>query len=271
MKTNHQLKQLKDKSFTIELTLESADIQKEYQHVLTEVQANFEKKGFRKGSVPLNIITQEVDPKTIIEEVLNHLLPEAYKSIIEEHKLKPVVEPSIKIKSEKLTLENNWELELSASELPEISIDPNAFVEIKTINKESDPKADKKAQIDKIITVILKNTKLDLPEIIVNNDVNRRLSDLVDQLRSANLTVDQYLKNKKTTLVQYRQDLEKQIKNDWSLNLAINQIAIDQKLEVDKKEVEELLAQSPELKNDPNLVYYLLTQQKVINYLQSIL
>jgi len=105
----------------------------------------------------------------------------------------------------------------------------------------------------------------------MTNDVNRRLSELVDQLQLAKLTLDQYLKNKKTTLVKYREELEKQVKNDWTLNLAINQIAIDQKLKVEEKEIKDIFTKSPELKNDPNLVYYLLTQQKVLDYLQNIL
>lgn len=269
MKTNHQFKQLKDKSFTIVLTLEAKDIKHEYQHVLGEIQQNFEKKGFRKGKAPLDVVEQNISPQAVIEEVLNHLLPEAYKSIIDEHQLKPITEPTIKIKTEKLSLDTDWVLELESTELPEIQIDPKFYTEVKTMNK--DKKLESKAKTDKIVALILKNSKLTLPAVLLNNDVNRRLSELVEQLQSAKLTVDQYLKNKNTTLTDYRKELEKQIQNDWTLNLAINQIAIDQKLKVEEKEVQDLFTRSPELKNDPNLVYYLLTQQKVIDYLQNIL
>jgi len=268
MKTNHQLKQLKDKSFTIELTLGADDIKKEYQHVLSEIQATFEKKGFRKGKAPLDVVEQNISPQSVIEEVLNHLLPQTYKSIIEEHHLKPVTEPTIKIKTEKLSLDSDWLLELESSELPEVIIDPKFFIDIKKLNK--DLKIEKKAKMDQIITLIINHTKIELPAVLLNNDVNRRLSDLVEQLQSAKLTVDQYFKNKKTTLPEYRLEQEKQIKNDWALNLAINQIAINQKLKVEEKEIQDIFTKSPELKKDPNLVYYLLTQQKVLDYLQSI-
>lgn len=268
MKTNHQFKQLKDKSFTIGLTLEAADIKKEYQHVLTEIQANFEKKGFRKGKAPLDVVEQNISPQSVIEEVLNHLLPEAYKSIIEEHKLKPVTEPSIKIKTEKLSLDSDWELELTSAELPEVIIKKELYTEIKKLNQDKD--LDSKIKTDRIVALLIKNSDTVLSDVIVQNDVNRRLSDLVEQLQSANLSLDQYLKNKKQTLVEYRTDLETQIKNDWSLNLAINQISLDQKITVEKKDLEEVFSKSPELKDDPNLVYYLLIQQKVLTYLQSI-
>lgn len=269
MKTNHQFKQLKDKSFTIELTLEAQNIKKEYQHVLGEIQQNFEKKGFRKGKAPLDVVEQNISPQAVIEEVLNHLLPEAYKSVVEEHQLKPITEPTIKIKTEKLSLDTDWVLELESAELPEIKIDQKFYSEIKSLNK--DKKIETKEKTDQIISLVLKNSQCELPAVLLNNDVNRRLSDLVEQLQSAKLSVDQYLKNKKITLPEYRKELEKQIKNDWTLNLAINQIAIDQKLKVEEKEVQDLLSKTPELKNDPNLVYYLLTQQKVLSYLQNIL
>jgi FKBP-type peptidyl-prolyl cis-trans isomerase (trigger factor) len=268
MKTKHQLKQLKDKSFTIELTLEARDIQKEYQHVLEEIKGTFEKKGFRKGKAPLDVIEQNISPQAVIEEVLNHLLPQAYKSIVEEHQLKPVTEPTIKIKTEKLSLDSDWVLELESSELPEIKIDPEFLVEIKKLNK--DKKIENKAKTEQIASLITKHTKIKLSSVLLNNDVNRRLSDLVKHLESANLTLDQYLKNKKVTLPQHREELEKQIKNDWALNLGINQIAIDQKIKIKEDEIKAIFAKSPELKNDPNLVYYLLTQQKVLDYLQNI-
>ena len=269
MKTNHQLKQLKDKSFSIELTLGAAEIKKEYQHVLTGLQASFEKKGFRKGKAPLDVVEQNISPQEVIEQVLNHLLPKAYKEIIDEHKLKPITEPTIKIKTEKLSLGSDWVLELESAELPPVKIDSVFFNEIKPLNK--DKKNDQKTKTDKIIALILKHTEIELPSVLLNNDVNRRLSDLVEHLQSAKLTVDQYLKSKNITLPKYREELEIQIKKDWTLNLAINQIAIDKKITVEQKEVEDIFTKNPELKNDPNLVYFLLTQQKVLDYLQSIL
>jgi len=231
MKTNHQLKQLKDKSFIIELTLGASEIKKEYQHVLTDFQASFEKNGFRKGKAPLDVVEQNIPPQQILEEVLNHLLPAAYKEIINEHQLKPITEPTIKIKTEKLSLDSDWVLELESAELPPVQINSDFFTEIKAlnINKKNDPKT----KTEQIISLILKHTQVEFPPVLLNNDVNRRLSELVEHLESAKLTVEQYLKSKNTTLPKYREELEAQIKKDWALNLAINQIAIEKDLKVD--------------------------------------
>ena len=77
-------------------------------------------------------------------------------------------------------------------------------------------------------------------------------------------------KNKNIDISQLRKDTETQIKKDWTLNLAINQIAIDNKINVEKEDTEKLFEKNPELKQDPNLVIFLLTQQKVLEHLKKL-
>ncbi len=268
MNTNHQLTKNPDKSFVIELTLKKEEIKKEYDHVLSHFQAEFEQNGFRKGKAPLDVVEKNVSPQAVIEEVLNHLLPESYQKIIEENQLKPIVEPSIKIKNEKLSMDSDWELSIESAELPDIIISPKLYEEVKNIN--ADKKIEDKDKLNKIVENIDKNVTLNLPQVILTHDTNRRLSELISQLQNANLTLDQYLKNKNIDISQLRKDTETQIKKDWTLNLAINQIAIDNKINVEKEDTEKLFEKNPELKQDPNLVIFLLTQQKVLEYLKKL-
>lgn len=267
MKTNSTLKKLSDKSFTLTLTLPQADLQKEYQHVLSHLQQNFEQKGFRKGKAPLDVVEKNISPQLVLEEVLNHLLPATYRQAIEEHQLKPITEPAIKIKNEKLSLDTDWHLELTSCELPQIKFDSQFYLDIKQLNRQ---KLNSKEKTNKIVALIQKHTRLTLPSILLQNDVNRRLSELVDQLQKAQLNLEDYLKSKSLTLPQYRQTLEKQIEDDWTLNLAINHISLEQKIKVKDEDIQKVFEKSPELKNDPNLVYFLLTQQKVLEYLQNL-
>jgi FKBP-type peptidyl-prolyl cis-trans isomerase (trigger factor) len=96
------------------------------------------------------------------------------------------------------------------------------------------------------------------------------MSQLVDQVQQAGLTVNQYLKTKNLTLEQYQENLKKQVKNEWITNLAIDSIARDQKLTVSEEEVKTLVAKNQQLASNLNLVYYLLTQQKVFDYLKKL-
>ena len=182
MNTNHQLTKNPDKSFVIELTLKKEEIKKEYDHVLSHFQAEFEQNGFRKGKAPLDVVEKNVSPQAVIEEVLNHLLPESYQKIIEENQLKPIVEPSIKIKNEKLSMDSDWELSIESAELPDIIISPKLYEEVKNIN--ADKKIEDKDKLNKIVENIDKNVTLNLPQVILTHDTNRRLSELISQLHN---------------------------------------------------------------------------------------
>jgi hypothetical protein len=52
--------------------------------------------------------------------------------------------------------------------------------------------------------------------------------------------------------------------------LAIDSIAREQKLTVNEEEVKTLVAKNQQLASNLNLVYYLLTQQKVFDYLKKL-
>lgn len=260
MNTNSQLQKNKDNSFTLELVLDKNLLKKEYQHVLGHFQTEFEQKGFRKGKAPLDVVEKNVSPQAILEEVLNHLLPTAYQQALKDHQLRPIIEPTIKIKNEKLSLDTDWHLELTSSELPSVKISPSLYTESKKIDKD---------KTDQLVDLIIKKTQVELPQVLITHDLNHRLSGLVSELQQVKLTLDEYLKNKKTTITKLREDMTAQIKKNWTLNLAINQIAIDKKLTVSDKELDTVFAKNPELKKDPNLVYFLLTQQKVLEFLKQ--
>ncbi len=63
---------------------------------------------------------------------------------------------------------------------------------------------------------------------------------------------------------------KKQLIKEWTLNLAISQIAKEQKIEVSEKEVTDISTSNPSLGKNINFIYYLLTQQKVFDFLKKI-
>jgi len=117
---------------------------------------------------------------------------------------------------------------------------------------------------------LLKHTQVTLPSILIDADVSNRMSQLIDQTQQAGITVSQYLKNKNQTLEGYKKILSDQISKEWTLNLVIDQIAKDQKIEITPDETKAIIEKSPQLSDNPNLVYYLIQQQKVIDYLKNL-
>jgi FKBP-type peptidyl-prolyl cis-trans isomerase (trigger factor) len=259
--------QLKDKTFVLSLTLSNDNIANTYQEVLKSAQSDFENKGFRKGKVPLEIVKSGLSENKIIEEVLTQIVSKTYSQKVQEHHLHPVIQPQIKIQNPPLTFDKDWLIEITGCELPETTLDPKYTEEIKKINQTKD---DDNKKINTTIGVLIKHSQVDIPEILIKADLENKLSQLVDQTQQAGLTVSQYLKSKNQTLEQYQQDLKLSIRNEWVTNLAIDHIAKENKIEVSQKEVDDLISKNKQLSQNLNLVYYLLTQQKVFDYLKKL-
>jgi FKBP-type peptidyl-prolyl cis-trans isomerase (trigger factor) len=268
MKQNSSIQNLKDKTFILNLTVDQKDIQKEYQLTLQSLQKNFETKGFRKGKAPLNVVKDSVSPEKIFEEVASHLISRVYSEAIKENNLKPIIQPQIKFKNEHPDLNNSWEIEITSCELPEIELNEKYRDEIKKINEDKEIK-DENQKMDQIIKALISNAKLTLPEILVESDLQSHLSGLIDQANQAGITVQQYLESQKQTLESYKENLKKRIIDEWTINLSISKIAKDNKIEVSEAEVQDLINKNPSLSKNINMIYYLLTQQKVFDFLKK--
>jgi hypothetical protein len=220
MKTNENIQKLKDKSFVIKATISKEKIASTQQETLLKIQKNFKTKGFRPGQVPLDIVKQNIDPKTLLEEVIQDVLSENYNQLIKENDLHPIVDPQVKIITTPLDFDVDWEIEYKACELPDVEIDPKAYEEIKTV-------IDK--DINKIFDVLAKNSKIDIPEML------------------------------------------KEKEQEWKINLIIDKIAFEKKLEVSSEEIRRALEANPDLAKNINLTFYLMRQQKVIQYLKDLI
>lgn len=267
MKTNtpKELEKLKDQSFIIRFPLLQANINSQYQQSLKSLQANFKHQGFRPGSVPLEIIENEISKSKILEEIASDLISQIYSQKVKEYDLKPIIQPQIKIINPPLSLDKDWEIEITACELPKIEIKPEYQSDIKKINSQKS-----KDQLENIFDILVKYSSVTLPSILVSADINAKLATLIDQAGQAGLTVTEYLKSKNLTIDQYRLQLKTQIQREWQINLAIDQIAKDQHLSPSEPEIKTFTEKSPQLADNPGLTTYLLTQQKVVDYLKNL-
>jgi trigger factor len=64
-----------------------------YHHLVSEVSI----PGFRKGKAPRAILVQHIGKKNLLDEALEHLIPQLYKQAIESQKLEPIAGPQIEI------------------------------------------------------------------------------------------------------------------------------------------------------------------------------
>jgi FKBP-type peptidyl-prolyl cis-trans isomerase (trigger factor) len=268
MKQKEPIQKLKNKVFTLNIEVKKEEIQAEYKEHLEAFRANFETKGFRKGKAPLDVVESQISPEKMFEEVASHVISHHYADAIKANDLKPIIQPQVRFVSEKPDFENDWEVEITSCELPEIELKEKYLTDIKKINQDK-TLTDENKKMDQIVKAIMDNSQLDLPEILINSDTEIHLSQLVDQATQAGITVEKYLESQKQTLDQYKEDIKKRVVEEWTINLAISKIAKDNKIEVTETEVKDILEKNPALSQNINMVYYLLTQQKVFDFLKK--
>jgi len=268
MKQNSPIQKNKDKTFILNFEIKKEDIQNEYKEHLHSAQANFETKGFRKGKAPLEVVEAQISPEKMFEETASHLISHYYSDAVKANDLKPVIQPQIKFKNEHPDFEHDWQIEITGCELPEIELKDKYLDEVKKVNADKTITDDNK-RMDQIVQTLIKNAKLDLPEILIESDLQSHLSGLIDQANQAGITVQQYLESQKQTLDSYKESLKKRIIEEWTINLSISKIAKDNKIEVSEAEVKDVLTKNPALSQNINMIYYLMTQQKVFEFLKK--
>lgn len=85
---------------------------------------------------------------------------------------------------------------------------------------------------------IIKNSKTDLPEILVKEETEKMLQEFEYQISPMGMTIDQYLANIKKSKEDLRTDWKPQAEKRIISALALGQIAKDEDIKADTKEVE---------------------------------
>jgi trigger factor len=81
------------------LTIEAEDseldksLEEAYHHLVNEVSV----PGFRKGKAPRAVLVQHIGKQGLMEEALEHLIPQLYKQAIESQEIEPIARPEIEV------------------------------------------------------------------------------------------------------------------------------------------------------------------------------
>jgi FKBP-type peptidyl-prolyl cis-trans isomerase (trigger factor) len=260
----------KDSTFTFKLSLKSDQIKDEYQKYLKKMSSEVQTKGFRKGRSPVDLVEQNISLPDVLSEIASHLISHQYSDKIKDLKLQPIIQPKIKLINPPLELDKDWQVEVIGCEKPVVTLSPNYKKEIKKLNSKKPEKDDNNKHLDQIITTLLKHIKVTLPPILIETDTSAHFNSLFAELEKNKTSLDQYLKSKKQTPEEYQKTIESQITKEWSLNLAIDQIAADEKITVTPDQVSAVSQNNPQFKENLNMVYFLILQQKVIKFLQDL-
>jgi len=93
-----------------------------------------------------------------------------------------------------------------------------------------------------IFDEIVKTSTVDVGEILVEDELNRILVRLNSQLEQQKKSLDQYLSEQKTTIDELKAKWRPQAEKNVKISLIIDQIGKDEKVQVQKEEVDRALA-----------------------------
>ncbi len=107
------------------------------KHAVEHVGAEIEMDGFRKGHIPENILVARVGEMALLNDMAEHSLEDAYREIIEEHKIDVVGYPKITIT--KLAKDNPLGFTITVAVMPVVTL-PDYKKIAQDINKNKESK-----------------------------------------------------------------------------------------------------------------------------------
>lgn len=270
---------------TLELTviIPWATAQKAQEEIENELAKSVKIAGFRPGQAPKNIAKARLNPETVREEMLKKVVGKAYNDALTTHKLAPIITPQVHIE----VFTEGTDIVFTAETCEEPKVELGSYKdEIKKITAKSkiivpgNPSAgsgpDGKASLDDILEAGLKASKIQVPNVLVENEISRLLSQMLDELKKLGLTLDQYLSSKQISPEQLREEYKKKAENDLKLEFFLRRVADDEKITVEKEDIEKALAtienpiEREEIMKNPYLVASIIRQQKTVTFLSQL-
>ncbi|OGC57821.1 hypothetical protein A3H26_00890 [candidate division WWE3 bacterium RIFCSPLOWO2_12_FULL_36_10] len=287
MQTN--VEKLPKSTLKLTVTVPSEKVKQAYEKILTDVVNGAEIPGFRKGRAPKEMVLEKTDVSSLYGEVVNELLKTYYSQALKEHLIQPIANPKVEIKE--FDLDKDFTFIATIATKPDIKIGDfrkkikEQFEKLekqdKTLNEERLRKGEKLEDVHIHLTVaniidnVVEVTEVELPEILIEDEIDRMLSRLVNQAESIGLSLDQYMKSQNKTSEQLRGEYKTTAEKNLKSELALSKLVSDEKIEVSDKEIEEMIIASgdktlmDQMQNDTEKWYIksVLAKNKLISQL----
>jgi len=276
-----------DKTIELTLSIPWESIQKTNNEVIEDFVRETELPGFRKGKAPRAVVEEKLDKTKIYEEVLQRLIPKLYAEAVAQEKIHPIVMPKINLVEAKEGTE--WKILAITCERPDIKLGKykEAIIDLKAAKqkkiwlpgqepKKEDEDKEKKVTIDELLQTVYGAITTIIPKILLDQEVNRLLSDLVDQTKKLGLSVEQYLASTNRTADGVRHEYEEQAKRTLTLEFGLEAIADAEGILISDDDITAVIKTAKsedERKAMENQKYYLATilrRQKTIDMLAAL-
>ncbi|KKR86476.1 hypothetical protein A2875_04155 [Candidatus Gottesmanbacteria bacterium RIFCSPHIGHO2_01_FULL_46_14] len=267
-----------DGTLELTMTVPWSDVQKTLDHVKSEAIGKTELPGFRKGKAPQKLVENKLDESKLYEDALGHVLPQVYNDAIKQTGVRPLISPKIELKEAKNG--NDWIIIARTCQRPKMTVGDykKAIGETKSkkIWTPGEEKKETKPSLDVILNALLSVITVDIPALLIEHEVNRLLSELIDQTKQLGLTVEQYLASTGRNADAVRKEYGDQAKRTLTLEFGLEDVADREGIFVSDDDIDTVIKTAKtdeERKGLERERYYLasiLRRQKTIDFLSSI-
>ncbi len=292
----HELKRLPKSTVELLITLSPDEVSKHYQTSFDTLHQELTIEGFRKGKAPKSIAEKHISKEKVYNHMVPNMLPGIYEAIVKQENLKPIVSPQVELVSAKDNEE--WQFRIRVAEKPVIDLKDykKKIKEVNSATKKTniwvpgqegaqssaaktpgdDESADKQKNLNEILSTLLRSTSVEVPDLIVQEEMNQRLSRLLDDIQKLGLTADAYLKSKNTTMDELKSRMAKEIEDTYKIEFLLAEIADQENITIDQKEMDSLFAtikDEAERKTAQENAYFyasVLRKQKTLEMLRSL-
>jgi trigger factor len=274
---------------TVQLIVDvpKSDIKEEEEEAFSRLQKNLTVEGFRQGKVPKGIAEKHLTKEVIYQELAQKMISRIYQELVQKEGLEPIISPKIDLPKAKEG--EDWQIKIVVAEKPTITLG-----DYKKVIKEAKEKAkksslsakasgDKKDKVEdnntilnEVLTALLKEAKIEVSDLVIEEEINHRLSHLLDEIQKIGLTTENYLKSKNLTMDALKAQFKKETEDTYKLEFVLSEIADKENLKVEQADLDKLFVnikdENEKKKAIQNSYYYatILRKQKTLDYLISL-
>ncbi|MCR4276580.1 MAG: hypothetical protein NUV87_00460 [Candidatus Roizmanbacteria bacterium] len=269
-----------------------ADVKKEETEAFSRLQKNLTVEGFRQGKVPSEIAKKHLTKEVVYQELAQKMISRIYQEVLTKEGLKPIISPKVDLVKAKEG--EDWQIKIVLAEKPTITLGDYKKVikDVKAKVKKSSiwvpgkdnppaggakkPEEDKNQLLNEVLTALLNESKIEVSDLVIDDEVNHRLTHLIDEIQKIGLTTEKYLKSKNLTMDSLKAQFKKETEDTYKLEFILAEVADKENLKVEQADLDKLFVNIKDEKErktaEQNSYYYatILRKQKTLDYLISL-
>lgn len=244
------IQELPGKTIEFTITIPWDIVKKKYDVIFSHLLSEVEVAGFRKGKAPREMAEKQIDKTKVYEEVIKELVPQVYADTVQKNNKRPIISPKVElIEAEE---GKDWKIKATTCEKPDIKLG-NYREKISKLKAAKQQKIwvpgqekpkDEKAEeptLAEILDALSEIIEISLSPILLDQEVNRMLSNLINETQKLGLTVDQYLQAQGKTSDSIRKEYEEQATKNLKLEFGLEEIADKEKITIDDSDIDAVI------------------------------